>query len=123
MKKMKNTLLIVCSLLFTTITLLSCGGKGKKADKTIINSSKTIITSGAATTYSSKSRKPICGCYLVCKMKGNERVSSWYEFACDDRGYEYIGYPNKVIEDKYSNVFKGTEYKVTTSKVSDNYCE
>ncbi len=68
-------------------------------------------------------RKPICGCFIVCKNKGNERISSWYEYACDDRGYEYIGYPENVIKDRYSKVFKGTEYTITTSKVSDTYCD
>ena len=106
---MRKLIKIKVAILFAMI-LLSCGGEFGKSEVSIKKSIKS-------------NRKPICGCFLVCKMKGNERISSWNEYACDDRGYEYIGYPENVIKDRYLKVFKGTEYTITTSKVSDTYCD
>ena len=106
---MKKLFRIKGAILFAII-LLSCDGQVEKSEASLKKSIKN-------------NRKPICGCFIVCKNKGNERISSWYEYACDDRGYEYIGYPENVIKDRYSKVFKGTEYTITTSKVSDTYCD
>lgn len=106
---MKKLIRIKGAILFAII-LLSCGGEVGKSEASLKKSMKN-------------NRKPICGCFIVYKNKGNERISSWNEYACDDRGYEYIGYPENVIKDRYSKVFKGTEYTITTSKVSDIYCD
>ena len=109
-EKMKK---IICIL--SLIVLTAC-------ENTQVNKVDRAISSPVKKSMKNN-RKPICGCFIVCKNKGNERISSWNEYACDDRGYEYIGYPENVIKDRYSKVFKGTEYTITTSKVSDTYCD